>query len=127
MKYVVSIVALVLLTGCSDTGAVKDAVTEGLIDADSAKFGEITIVNGDAGKFACATVNARNSFGGYTGDQQVMLKDEGSDGWAWMGEGSEQSHQSCVEFVTSLSDVDEAAQAAADAAAAGAEAAPPAQ
>lgn len=123
MKYPLGIAALVLLAGCSDSGAVKDAITEGLIDADSAKFGEITVVDGEGGKFACATVNARNSFGGYTGDQQVMLKDEGSDGWVWMGEGSEQSHQSCVDIATSLTDVDEAAQAAADAAAAGAEAA----
>lgn len=125
MKYVVSIVALLLLSGCSDTGAVKDAITEGLKDPTSAEFGEISIVDGVGGKFACATVNARNSFGGYTGDQQIMLQHHDAEGWTWAGEGTEQPHKSCVDFITSMAK-DDGSEAAQDAAQAGAEAAAPA-
>ena len=48
---------------------IKQAVLERLTDPDSAKFGKITVVKNNA----CATVNAKNKFGGYTGDKQVSL------------------------------------------------------
>lgn len=127
MKYPLSIAALFLLAGCSDSGAVKDAVTERLKDAGSAEFGEITIVDGVAGKFACASINARNSFGGYTGEQQITLTDLGGEGWVWVDEGAEVTHQSCVNIITQMANNDnaeaDAEQAARDAREAGAEAA----
>lgn len=131
MKYVASIAALVLLGGCSDTGAVKDAITDNLKDPGSAKFGEISIVEGVGGKFACASVNARNSLGGYTGEQQIKLRHMGADGWVWAGTPDEVDHQSCVTVITEwANDGDaevEAEKAArdADAAAAKADAATP--
>lgn len=102
MRYVISITALLLLTGCSETGAVKDAITERLKDPSSAEFGEISIVEGVGGKLACATVNARNSFGGYTGEQQITLKHMGDAGWMWVGDATETSHESCVRIITTI-------------------------
>lgn len=98
MKYLVSISALLLLSGCSDTGAVTNAVKAGLKDPDSAEFGAIDVREGPGGKWACVTVNARNSFGGYTGDQQVKLNYENGQGWQWVGEPAEISHESCMEY-----------------------------
>lgn len=98
MKYVASFAALALLGGCSDNGAVTDAVKAGLKDPDSAEFGAIDIREGPGGKWACVTVNARNSFGGYTGDQQVKLKHTAGEGWQWVGEPAEISHASCVDY-----------------------------
>lgn len=100
MKYIVGITALVLLSGCSDSGAVRDAVTENLKDPASAKFGEISVVEGIGGKFACASVNARNSLGGYTGEQQIKLRHMGDDGWIWAGDPDETDHQYCVKVIT---------------------------
>lgn len=48
----------------------KKAVISNLKDPDSAKFGKFTLVDN---RGACLTVNARNAFGGYTGDQQATL------------------------------------------------------
>lgn len=48
----------------------KKAVLKALKDPDSAKFGKFTV----EGTRACLTVNARNSLGGYTGDQQAILE-----------------------------------------------------
>lgn len=98
MKHILSIVALALLAGCSDTGAVTEAVKTGLKDPDSAEFGAIDIREGPGGKWACVTVNARNSFGGYTGDQQVKLTYVGGQGWQWVGEPAEMSHESCIQY-----------------------------
>ena len=64
----------------SEENLVQDAVLKGLIDPDSAKFGEITII----GDKACATVNSKNNFGGYAGNKQAILKK--IDGaWDFMG------------------------------------------
>lgn len=57
--------------------AARNAVIAVLKDPDSAKFGQFSFV-GTQG--ACLTVNARNSFGGYTGKQQAHLIKEGN-GW----------------------------------------------
>lgn len=113
MKHVVSVAALLLLSGCSDTSAVKDAVTDNLKDPGSVEFGEITIVDGAFGKLACATVNARNSFGGYTGEQQITLKHMAEAGWMWAGESPSGSHKGCVEFITDMANDDGSEAAAA--------------
>ena len=49
----------------------KHVVLGSLKDPDSAKFGEMVLV--DDGKGACVEVNAKNGFGGYTGYQQAIL------------------------------------------------------
>jgi hypothetical protein len=69
------------ITGCSsDKGRAIEETRRNLKDPDSAKFGEVAIVdnsqkdgNGYAMKTACVTVNAKNAYGGYTGDQQAMV------------------------------------------------------
>ncbi len=48
----------------------REIVLTILKDPDSAKFGKFTI----SGEKACLTVNAKNSMGGYTGNQQAYFK-----------------------------------------------------
>jgi hypothetical protein len=52
-----------------------------LKDPDSAKFGEFKIVDGTDGKYACQVVNAKNSMGGYTGDQIATLTKNDKGEW----------------------------------------------
>jgi len=57
------------LPGCdSNKKGAEAAVLEDLRDPDSARFGEFYF--NDETKKGCLTVNAKNSMGGYTGDQQ---------------------------------------------------------
>lgn len=88
-----------LLAACG--GAESDArkaVLENLKDPDSAKFGKFTNINDKA---ACLTVNARNSMGGYTGDQQAsLIKQEGK----WIAISIyNQSHDMCITTMTKVS------------------------
>ncbi len=80
--------------GGAETEARK-AVLNMLKDPDSAKFGKFTNVNE---KSACLTVNARNSMGGYTGDQQAyLIIDEGK----WIAiDISSQTHDACIKVMT---------------------------
>ncbi len=50
----------------------KAAVKEQLNDADSAKFRNLKVRNGDKGKIVCGEVNAKNRFGGYVGFQHFI-------------------------------------------------------
>jgi hypothetical protein len=49
---------------------IRQAVRQSLNDPDSAKFGTLSFASSEG---ACQTVNAKNRFGGYTGDQQAMV------------------------------------------------------
>jgi hypothetical protein len=60
------------LPGCSESQDLENHIRSSLKDPDSAKFGEINI--SQSGKFACVEVNAKNSFGGYTGFSSMILK-----------------------------------------------------
>ena len=55
----------------ADVAEAEEAVIRTMKDPDSAIFGEMTYVDKD---HACLTVNGKNTFGGYTGDQQAYLK-----------------------------------------------------
>lgn len=98
MKYISTLaLSLVLLAGCDGIGGgaeseAKKAVLASLKDPDSAKFGQFTLVNEE---HACLTVNARNSFGGYTGDEQALLTKFGDK---WSVRITSGSHESCVNF-----------------------------
>ena len=46
---------------------VKAAITKRLKDPDSAKFGALAAVKYRDGIIVCGTVNAKNSYGGYSG------------------------------------------------------------
>jgi hypothetical protein len=80
-----------LLSACSERSGAEEAVREGLKDPDSAKFGEFYY--NAATKKACLTVNAKNSMGGYTGNQEAELK-KGEDGWSVNGM-LELDHETC--------------------------------
>ncbi|MBC7948356.1 MAG: hypothetical protein H7Y42_10785 [Chitinophagaceae bacterium] len=72
--------------------AARKAVLNGLKDPYSAKFGRFTQVNKD---HACYTVNARNSYGGYTGNQEAFLFKSGNK-WLVL-DIKEKSHEGCIE------------------------------
>ena len=89
------LLAAILLTGCintrpatpvyysSPTPEQKNELTQlvlsSLKDPDSAKFGDVILI--DHGKGACVEVNAKNTYGGYTGLQQAMLMNIENIGW----------------------------------------------
>jgi hypothetical protein len=81
-----------LLAACGTKSDAKKAVLGKLKDPESAKFGKFTQVDD---KRACFAVNARNSMGGYTGEQQaVLLKDD--NGWSVLSF-FDFSHEDCIE------------------------------
>ncbi len=97
--YILISIIPMLLAACG--GAESDArkaVLENLKDPDSAKFGKFTNINDKA---ACLTVNARNSMGGYTGDQQAcLIKQNGK----WIAiDIYNQSHDMCITTMTKVS------------------------
>ena len=52
----------------------KKAVVNKLKDPESAKFGEIWALSGSNGKrTVCGYINAKNSYGGYTGRKMFMI------------------------------------------------------
>lgn len=58
---------------------VKQKVLAVLKDPESARFGEIWALNGsNGGRGVCGFVNAKNSYGGYTGNKTFMLMPDGS-------------------------------------------------
>lgn len=53
--------------------AVQKGVVQQLKDPDSARFGDIAAVKSSAGTITvCGWVNAKNSYGGYTGDKPFL-------------------------------------------------------
>jgi hypothetical protein len=81
----------------SAKAAANKAVLKSLKDPASAKFGKFTQVK----EKACLTINARNSYGGYTGDQQAFLIILGKE---WIVLRIENiSHESCIEILKSIS------------------------
>lgn len=90
--------ACIALAGCnSSERAAKAAVLEELKDPDSAKWGEFTLSK--EGKWACLGVNAKNSMGGYTGEQQNALQKDKKTGEWQPGAFLERTHEDCVETI----------------------------
>lgn len=60
----------------AERATAERAVTASLKDPDSARFGAAVFGGVDAAgaKYACGTVNAKNSMGGYTGEQMYAVK-----------------------------------------------------
>ena len=54
----------------NERATIIDAIKKTLFDADTAKFGEMQLI---PNHFACASVNAKNRFGGYTGFKEIIL------------------------------------------------------
>ena len=107
IKYflVTSVLALV---ACSENGAIEDAARDYLVDPNSARFGEITVLETDKGEAACVTTNAKNR-SGYTGDRQIIVR-KNSEG-VWEAETDvELPHETCVNvFLDTSDDPDEGA------------------
>jgi hypothetical protein len=86
----------ILITGCSSVESEMQEVVRGnLKDPDSAKFGKFTMIDDD--RF-CLTVNARNSMGGFTGDQEALGINFGNQklGDVWLVTFMKTGHASCV-------------------------------
>lgn len=75
----------------SSEEAIKEAVLKRMKDPESTRFGEITIIEE---KLACATVNSKNSLGGYVGDKQLALK-KNNEEWS-LETFDSYSHSECV-------------------------------
>jgi hypothetical protein len=62
-----------LVSACGQKGAIEDQVRGVLKDPDSAKI-KVELVKGQGDNLlACGVVNAKNGFGGYTGDEPFMI------------------------------------------------------
>jgi hypothetical protein len=94
----VGVTALLLVACGGDESAAKKAVLANLKDPDSAKFGKFSLAGT---KGACLTVNAKNSMGGYTGDQQALLSRKEDNSWMVLGV-EDQSHDRCIAFASAL-------------------------
>lgn len=69
----------VSIPSAEDSEMLKQVTISSLKDPDSARFnGQMVIVDN---KSACVEVNAKNTFGGYTGYQQAMLMKIDGVGW----------------------------------------------
>jgi hypothetical protein len=92
----IAFMALFAIAGCSgNESAAKKAVTANLKDPDSARFGKFTEFGTNT---ACLSVNAKNSMGGYTGEQQALLV-ELKQGWVVLNISNE-SHEQCISFAS---------------------------
>lgn len=86
----------IAVTG-GEQAKIRAAVREVLNDPESGRFGALSLVRSDR---ACQTVNAKNKFGGYTGDQQAMvLKLEGR--WYALHV-ADVSHDQCLTVVKDM-------------------------
>jgi len=92
-----SLAAFIAKTRLTESEAQK-AVLEVLKDPDSAKFGEFSQATDAA---ACLAVNARNSFGGYTGTQQAFLARIGEQ-WVVIKIFDKISHESCLAIAINM-------------------------
>jgi len=92
-----SICALLLVACGGDEAAAKKAVLGHLKDPDSAKFGKFSLAGT---KGACLTVNAKNSMGGYTGDQQAFLLKDSEKGWIVIAIDKDLDHKMCIEVLS---------------------------
>lgn len=83
MKKTILCVPLALLVACgSNRSDAEKAVRSALKDPESAKFGEFYF--NENTKKGCLGVNAKNSMGGYTGEQQAFLV-KTEKGWLVLG------------------------------------------
>ncbi len=87
-----------LLTACgtnSSQSNAEKATLAALKDPSSAQFGEFTKY-GDHGSYSCLSVNAKNTFGGYTGVQQATLKKNINEEWQ-VESIDDVSHEACIQ------------------------------
>ena len=91
----------VVLSACSgEKSSAQKAVVSNLKDPDSAKFGEFTRFGED---LACLGINAKNSLGGYTGEQQAMIIKKAGE-WHVIAV-QKITHQECIDFATKIEEI----------------------
>jgi len=88
-------VAIIVAACTGAESSAKDTVRRSLKDPESAKFGEYTRVTEDK---ACLNVNAKNSMGGYTGEQVAYLLKR-DDKWMVVAIERKSNHTQCVEIM----------------------------
>jgi hypothetical protein len=79
-KIILAITVGITIAGCDNPAfdsPIKKAVRAKLKDPDSAKFKDEVVVQ----TRACISVNAKNSYGGFTGATIAHLKNLGLDNW----------------------------------------------
>lgn len=77
---------------------IQNAVPADMIDPNSAIFGELSFTA--SRNSACITVNGKNSFGGYTGNQQAIVRRDPQTGaWISTAVNSHMSHALCIEAI----------------------------
>lgn len=86
----------------AEKAAISDAIRRHLIDPESARFGPITVHR----SYACATVNSKNRFGGYAGNQQALLIKQDQYGWFLIQFEKELSHMRCAEMLVRIAEKD---------------------
>lgn len=103
MKKLVLIVAFVLLGACdSNRDAMEEMVRAQLKDPESATFGDYKEVLSKNRDWACLAVNAKNSFGGYTGEQSArFVRKAGEAAWA-LDSIAPQSFADCVKMLNDM-------------------------
>ena len=75
---------------------VKNAVINSLKEPESARFGEITVMDDRA----CVTINAKNIMGGYSGNKQMLMAKMNQQ---WLSiETGDISHDFCVQNWTTI-------------------------
>lgn len=106
-KFIAVLGVLFILTGCNEDDKLKTSAEKtisGLLkDPESAMFGEFTLDNIDGLSAACFTVNAKNSLGGYVGDQIFSLVKFDDDSWIITGSKGN-SHGDCVSMNKELTE-----------------------
>jgi len=92
---ILSIISLALVVACSNSeDSAKQAILNTLKDPDSAKFIKITMRSTGDNEYACITLRAKNSFGGYEGNKVKLLHRKNSKGWDV--ESFKYDHEDCV-------------------------------
>lgn len=84
------------------TEAVKRDLAKSLKDPESARFGTIHASDTKDGKIVCGFVNAKNSFGGYTGEKLFMgnlAEANGSTSFLVAGAGGDENSQVAMQKI----------------------------
>ena len=75
--------------------AAQEAVRASMLDPRSAIFGELSFTA--SGNSACVTVNGKNTLGGYTGNQQAIVRKNLQTGtWRFTAIAEHLSHTECM-------------------------------
>jgi hypothetical protein len=103
LKCAVIALSFLALGACNKGRSSAEAlVLTNLKDPDSAKFGDYVEVLSKKRDWACLAVNAKNSMGGYTGEQSArFVRDAGAESWKFDSI-APQSFDQCVKMLKDM-------------------------